>query len=49
MRGFKPIKDNSELTRLLKESAKKVKKMTPEELEAMYKAQRESWGRQDMD
>ena len=42
-------KPNPELDRLLKDSVEKVKQMTPEELEAMHKAQRESWSRQDMD
>lgn len=46
---FFQTKINPELDQLLKESVERVKKMTPEELEAMHKAQRESWARQDMD
>lgn len=37
-----------ELEKLLRESATKVAAMTPEEREAMLKAQRESWVRAEM-
>ena len=46
---MKPLPPNPELDRLLKESVAAVKAMSPDELEAMFKAQRESWARQDMD
>lgn len=42
------LKDRQELNRLLKESAAKVAAMTPEEREAMFKAQRESYVRAEM-
>lgn len=37
-----------ELEKLLRESAAKVAAMTPEEREAMFKMQRESWVRVEM-
>lgn len=37
-----------ELTRLLEESRKLVAAMTPEQKEALYKAQRESWVRAEL-
>ena len=49
MNRIKPLPPNPELDRLLKESAKAVKAMTPEQREAMMQKQRESWSRQDMD
>ena len=45
----KPIKTDPRLLKRLRESAEQVKKMTPDELEAMMKAQAKSWARQDMD
>lgn len=45
----KPSPPRPELDKLLRESADAVKRMTPDELETMLKAQRESWARQDMD
>jgi hypothetical protein len=46
---MKPLSPNPELDRLLKESVAAVKAMTPAERGAMFKAQGESWARQDMD
>ena len=46
---MKPIAAQPALDALLKEARAKLEKMTPEEREAMWKAQRESWTRQDMD
>jgi hypothetical protein len=46
---MKPIKTNPELLRALKRNAEAVKRMTPDELEAMHKAQAKSWARQDLD
>lgn len=43
------VQANPELERLLRESVEAVCRMTPEQREAMLKAQRESWARQDMD
>lgn len=45
----KPIKTDPKLLRLLEESAKRVAAMSPDELEAMMKAQAKSWARQDLD
>ncbi len=45
----KPIKTDPKLVRLLEENAKQVAKMSPDELEAMLKAQAKSWARQDLD
>lgn len=45
---FKPIPTDPELARLLAESKARVEAMTPEELETMLKAQRESWVRGEM-
>ena len=42
-------KTDPRLLELIRQSVERVKNMTPEELEAMLKAQRESWARQDMD
>jgi alkylhydroperoxidase/carboxymuconolactone decarboxylase family protein YurZ len=46
---FSDLKTDLALLKALRENAEAVKKMTPEELEQMLKAQRESWCRQDMD
>ena len=46
---MKPLPSNPEPDRLLKEGVAAVKAMTPKQLEAMMKKQRESWARQDMD
>jgi hypothetical protein len=43
-----PIKDRSELTKLLDEAIGRVAAMTPEEKESMYRLQRESWVRGEM-
>lgn len=43
------LKTPPDLLRRLAESAEAVKRMSPEELEIMLKAQRESWCRQDLD
>ena len=43
-----PLKDPPELMRLLAESKAIVEAMTPEQKEAMFKAQRESWVRGEM-
>ncbi len=43
------LKTDPKLLELIRESVELVKNMTPEELEAMIGAQRESWARQDMD
>lgn len=46
---MKPLRTDPELLRLLAESKDAWAKMTPEQQEAMLRAQRESWARQDMD
>jgi hypothetical protein len=43
------IKTDPKLLELIRVSVERVKSMTPEELEAMLKAQAASWVRQDMD
>jgi hypothetical protein len=42
-------KQDKAMALLLKRAADRVKKMTPKQREAMEKAQRESWMRQDRD
>lgn len=44
----KPIETDPVLAQRLKESIEAVNRMTPEEREEMYKAQRESWVRGEM-
>jgi len=48
-KGKRPLKTNPELLRRLRKSAEEVKAMSPEEYEAMCKAQAKSWSRQDID
>ena len=43
------LKDSPELKRLMEAAVGHVEAMSPEEKEAMFKAQRESWAKQDMD
>lgn len=45
----KPIPNNPELERLLKEAKARFDALSPEEKESELRAQRESWARQDMD
>lgn len=47
--GVSIAKQHAMMERLLKRATERVKKMTPEELEEMYKAQRKSWTEQDRD
>jgi hypothetical protein len=42
------MKDRPELTKLLAESKARVATMTKDELDAMYRLQRESWVRGEM-
>lgn len=44
----KPTTGRPELDRLVEEAKRRVEAMTPEELEAMWRAQRESWVRGEM-
>lgn len=45
----KPIKTDPKLLRALKANVEAVKRMSPDEYEAMCRAQAKSWCRQDLD
>ena len=45
----RPLKTDLHLQALIEDAKRRLEAMTPEEREVMYKAQRESWTRQDMD